>query len=528
MPAHQPNALPFAATALLLAACATGAPRTPPRPGPAAECVVAANDAGDSLARSAAGTTASAPTAAQRSSASAAGAANGAAIKVAVITLLDTAHAPWPRNAGERLLFAQLYEPLVRLDCTGAVVPGIARSWTRDSTSTPAVAQWSFVLRNEARFGNGERVRAADVLSGWRASADAHSREPAGSLISAIASGARAVDDTTLVIALPDSLADVRAFASPELAVARQSSAGSSWPDGTTSYYVDAALGRSASAASATLPVVTEIALRTRGGAAPLLFQVEPDADRRDILDAGADVLITSSPAAVQYARTQESRAAIHLPWTRSFVLVLPARGGDHPGADCVNADLRPLRDALATAVHVEARGADGPCWWKTGRSDHATLGRPDTRSRRILYPVHDATARELAERIVALVAPGREEPATAALRRAVPELFEAGGWGAAGLDSLHFAESLARGSEGAYVLALPRAPAWPAAARASLLAAAPWLAPLGHSESLVPLVDTRETLLIRRARGIPRMTILHDGTIIFGAPDGGSAGSVP
>jgi hypothetical protein len=31
--------------------------------------------------------------------------------------------------------------------------------------------------------------------------------------------------------------------------------------------------------------------------------------------------------------------------------------------------------------------------------------------------------------------------------------------------------------------------------------------------------VDTRETLLIRRERGIPRMTILHDGAVVLGAP---------
>jgi hypothetical protein len=49
-------------------------------------------------------------------------------------------------------------------------------------------------------------------------------------------------------------------------------------------------------------------------------------------------------------------------------------------------------------------------------------------------------------------------------------------------------------------------------------VAAAPWLAPIGGTNAILPLVDTRETLLIRRGRGIPRMTILQDGTIIFGA----------
>lgn len=453
---------------------------------------------------------------------------DGPAISVALTTLVDTAHAPWPRNSGERLLFAQLYEPLLRVDCTGAVVPGVARSWSRDSTSISGVAQWSFVLRSDARFGSGERVRAADVVSSWRASADAHALEPIASLISTIASGAQAVNDSSLMVTAPDSLVDLRAFASPQLAIGRPAGAGSRWPDGTTSYYVDSTLERYGPDPSESLPIAARIGLRTRGAARPLLFLVEPDVDRRDILDAGADVLITPDPATIQYARTQASHASIPLPWTRSYVLVLPARVGDGATANCIGADLRPLRDALALAVHVDARGAEGPCWWESAVGGEEARSHPRSGSRQVLYPIQDPTARELAERIVALVAPGREEAAAAGLRHATPELFAAGNWSAAGIDSVHFAERLARGSEGAYIVALPRDPEWTASARASLLAAAPWLAPLGSTHALLPLVDTRETLLIRRQRGIPRMTIQHDGTGIFGAPATAGAKSTP
>ncbi len=474
-----------------------------------------------------------------------------AAVTVAVTSLLDNAHAPLPSNEGERLLFAQLYEPLVRLDCTGAVVPGLAQSWKRATgdTLSPAgppyfgVARLTFTLRHDARFANGDRVRAADVISSWRASAHAHAREPMGPLIAAVASGARAADESTLVIELPDSLADLRALASPYLAVSRPAPSGSQWPYGTTSYYVDSALAHHGPAPLESHPGMATIGLRALGNATresippygnstpgktpPLLFQAEPDADRRDILDRGADFLITSSPAAIQYARTQIDRMSIPLPWTRRYVLLLTAHDTDGGGSDCSDPDLRPLRDALAMAVHTEARGAEGPCWW---RSD-STGARPDprvrARSRQILYRTGDATARELAERIVALAAPGREEPAAAALRGAAPELFEGGGWNAGGVDSIDFAERLERGSEGAYIIALPRVPAWPAAARASLRAAAPWLASAGGTHALLPLVDTRETLLIRRERGIPRMTILHDGTVIFDASaNSGNAGS--
>ncbi|HET7620634.1 MAG TPA: hypothetical protein VFK39_01910, partial [Gemmatimonadaceae bacterium] len=288
------------------------------------------------------------------------------------------------------------------------------------------------------------------------------------------------------------------------------------WPDGTTSYYPHSTLGHTGAGVSGRLAVLAEIGLRTPGGSSPVLFQVEPDADGRDILDAGVDVLITSSPAAIQYSRTQPGRVAIPLPWARSYLLVLPARSASTSGMGCDAADLRPLREALAQAVHVAARGAAGPCWWHSDSSDAAASGRSGTGSRQILYPIHDATARELAERIVALAAPGRDEPATAALHRVAPEIFGTGGWSAAGADSARFAERLARASDAAYILSIPHDPAWAAAARATLLSRAPWLAPLDRTQALVPLVDTRETLLIRRDRGIPRMTILHDGTVIL------------
>ncbi len=519
--------------AFLLAACAGGARRPPLAPEPAAECVVAAAVGGDS---SAPGT---------------------AAATIALTTPLDTAHAPWPRNAGERLLFAQLYEPLVRLDCTGAVVPALARSWkvaagdSASSEGAPAngVARLTFTLRHDAYFTNGDRVRAADVISSWRASADAHAREPVGSLILAIASGARATDDSTLVVELPDSLADLRAFASPQLVVSRPAGPHTRWPYGTTSYYVDSALEHYGPGPPGNLPAIAIIGLHRRsdvtrrgaptpGDTTPLLFDVQPEIDRRDILDWGADLLITSSPTAIQYARTQGGHTQIDLPWTRRYALVLPAReaDGEGDGAGCAGDDLRPLRDALAVAVHVDARGAEGPCWWGARDTTEAarSLPRPPRPpSRRILYPIQDTTARELAERIVALAAPGRNEPAAIALHRGAPELFEQSGWSASGADSAHFAESLVRAHDGGYIIALPSNPARPAAALASLFAAATRLAPRDRTRSILPLVDTRETLLIRLVRGIPPMTIQHGGTVIFDPHEGAilrnaSSGSTP
>jgi hypothetical protein len=152
--------------------------------------------------------------------------------------------------------------------------------------------------------------------------------------------------------------------------------------------------------------------------------------------------------------------------------------------------------------------------------------------SGRIVYRADDPTARELAERIVALVAPGRDDPAAEILRSAAPSF--AGNAGAAslrasGLDSTAFAASLAAGADDAYIVAIPHDPDWRAAARARLFGAAPWLAPRDYlAHALIPLVDTRERLIFRRARGIPRMTIMRDGTVIFGEPDSTSYRPTP
>ena len=97
--------------------------------------------------------------------------------------------------------------------------------------------------------------------------------------------------------------------------------------------------------------------------------------------------------------------------------------------------------------------------------------------------------------------------------------MLDASGWRAVGLDSLRFAEALARASEPAYILALPRRPASEAFARATLLAAAPWLARLDRPGGrIIALVDTREALIARRARALPPISVDWDGTLVFGA----------
>src|SRR5438552_3906532 len=76
---------------------------------------------------------------------------------------VDPAHAPVPRNDAERLVFPQLYETLLQVDCDGRIVPGLARSWSADE----AGRRWTFTLRGDARLWDGSPVTAQDVVASW-------------------------------------------------------------------------------------------------------------------------------------------------------------------------------------------------------------------------------------------------------------------------------------------------------------------------------------------------------------------------
>nr|NIW86586.1 hypothetical protein [Gammaproteobacteria bacterium] len=86
-------------------------------------------------------------------------------------------------------------EGLLRPDADGrSVEPGLAESWEHD----PEAATWTFTLREDARFSNGERVTAADVvfsLGVWKAGANFGASY--GNIL-----GATAVDDRTVAFKL--------------------------------------------------------------------------------------------------------------------------------------------------------------------------------------------------------------------------------------------------------------------------------------------------------------------------------------
>lgn len=72
-----------------------------------------------------------------------------------------------PAQAGDNFsiqVVRDTYEGLTSESASGAVLPGVASSWTVDATGT----QYTFQLRSNARWSNGKPVRAQEFVNAWR------------------------------------------------------------------------------------------------------------------------------------------------------------------------------------------------------------------------------------------------------------------------------------------------------------------------------------------------------------------------
>lgn len=67
-------------------------------------------------------------------------------------------------NVAESNVLLELFEGLVSRDARGAIIPGVARSWT----VSPDATIYTFQLRDDAKWSNGERVRADDFVYAFR------------------------------------------------------------------------------------------------------------------------------------------------------------------------------------------------------------------------------------------------------------------------------------------------------------------------------------------------------------------------
>jgi hypothetical protein len=383
---------------------------------------------------------------------------------VALTDRVDPANAPRPSNDGERLLFRQLYETLVRADCRGRIVPGLAASWQLDAGGRA----WSITLRDDARFSDGTPVTAADVRASW-------TREGIGELrpeVSRLVQEVTPAGERTLSMTLRSRRTDAPlALAHPDLTIAKAVT-GSVWPLGTRSSRV----APGAAAGAVTI---------ARDPLPAIRFVIAPG-DPRDLVDQGVDLLLTRDRAALVYAGTLPQFQSAPLPWQRTHVLLTPGRGRPAPSLS------DDQRQALAVdAVRGEARGALPPFWWQaTPDCDIAAApvvtATPPTP--RVVYDANDAAARDLAERLVGLRIYQRSAALTGA---ALVTAVRAGG-------------------DAGYVMAVEAHPVDACRELQILRERARWLDP----ETIVPLVETRQRAVLRRGRG--GVTVDWDGGLVI------------
>ena len=321
-----------------------------------------------------------------------------------------------PANDSERLLFRQLGETLIRVDCRGEIRPGIATAWSSDSTGRT----WTFTFPEPSQFRDHPPVRPTSVVSSWKAR-EAEVQELG--IDSAVA-----VDDRTLRVTIHATRDSApRLFADPLLSVGHR---------------IAAELEPSRRVVVPYEP--------------PVDFQLSPGGDPRDALDRGVDLVVTRDPAVAEYVAARPEFVTFPLPWSRTYALLQPA-GANRIWILGVDSVRRTLARDVAQA---EARAAEPPYWWRGQCRDiDPSVIAPPPISPRIVYPREDRVARGLAERIVALT---RD---TVQLR-------------IAGLGPAEFAAALRAQHDRGYVLSLPRQVAAPCHELAGLSDAA-WIEPL-------------------------------------------------
>src|SRR5207249_5699312 len=271
---------------------------------------------------------------------------------------IDPANAPHPSNESERLLFRQLYETLVRVDCNERVGPGLAASWRLDANRST----WIVTLRDKARFSDGTPVTAADVVSDWSIGSSGDGLRPE---VRRLVRAVSALDDRTLEIALrSESGAAPIALAHTDLAIARRVP-GSLWPVGTRPARIAPDGDSPASTGPTGRSVITLILLPADSPSLDrpenlfsVRFIIAPGRDPRDLLDQGVDLPLVRDSRALDYAATLPQFVTTPLEWQRTHVLLIPGRARTSP---TLSAE---AREALAQdAVRGEARGALGPFW---------------------------------------------------------------------------------------------------------------------------------------------------------------------
>jgi hypothetical protein len=212
------------------------------------------------------------------------------------------------------------------------------------------------------------------------------------------------------------------------------------------------------------------------------LKAIAPGADPRDLIDRGADVVVTTRGSAIEYARSRGDVRLVPLAWSTIYVIGFPRE------APPVELTARLREEIARDAMRGHAIPADSLGWWGTEESCRVSQDSPVYRLPGIGISDHDPIARAVAERLVAVVGP-------AGPRRLIP------------FSPTQFDTITARGAAAAFVFPLPRLRPGDCEG----------ITPLPPGWRIEPLIQIRATAIVRP--GVPAFLITADGIRFGQAP---------
>jgi hypothetical protein len=361
---------------------------------------------------------------------------------VAVTEPVTAENAPLPANESERIVFSQLYETLVTLDCTGRVRPGLARSWSVSEGGR----EWTFRLREDARFSNGAPLLARNVGDAWEQVSMRYRihelpRAPLNPWTWVSPDSVRSVGDDVVIVSLTEPLGDDPVvFAHPALSIIKRSSH-LGWPLGSAPYLLSMADRK-----EITL-IPNRFAPEALQARVSLVFRMRPGADPRDVLADKPDALLVGAASGLQYASRLPDYGRSVPGGERTYYVL----SENLPGAVLDPAVLSRLRDDLAGEVVLsDARPvAEGvaihPSTAWIAKPSRPSLGGGYDGSV-LAFPEDDGEAGRIAERITVWAA-HHADPAPDPAMKGSPTTF--------GLAAAAFDRLLDRGAGWGFILSL-------------------------------------------------------------------------
>ncbi|NNF07222.1 MAG: hypothetical protein HKN21_10720, partial [Candidatus Eisenbacteria bacterium] len=442
----------------------------------------------------------------------------GGSFTLALVETVDPTHAPFPTNSSEALVFGGLYETLVTIDCDGQILPGLAEAWSLRSDDRI----WTFQLRENAAFSDGQPITAAAVVASWRESYARNvgkSWENPWTFLDPEA--VTILDRRRLRVTLKYASGPLpQLFAHPALAVA-SFGVQSSWPVGSGPLQI---IDRSREgkmdlwmAANVNYPgkVRNDIELR---------FLIRPGADPRDLLGDEIDLMLVRDLDMVDYAASIPEFRVKPLPWDKLYLAVsVPLPTSD--GETRVLTDIR--EQIAAEVVRHDARanptlklGGGAPiCKLRTytlneNRFERGSAPEDSSLAIPVAYRENDPTSQSIAERLVALTATEQAGP--------LPDfLAEARDYVVSPLSDDGFDTRLETANYSLFILGLPKRFMNTCHQAGALGRSLKWILPdpkdqLDASDvfnrTVIPLVATRGYLVYRPA--ITGVALSWDGAI--------------